>query len=287
MPDKPRKGEGVNAAVTNDRSQMPHTGRKSGAAPAGQEGRERADRRHSVVNHRNDGKIRESSTTARKDASTRGVVATPRRDVGLGQRTESSRGQDTAKSFREGIEQSLEERVVSGIRASLRLMTPEQLQRAVAAPTPAATVVEVLNAAPDAGLQRETATMRALARGAAAKQAMIGAAGGLMSSGEVARLLGISVSAVNLRRARNTILALPLAGSEWGFPARQFTTGDLRRGVAEVVRAAGTMSRWVLLSILIDTIPTSGTTLLESLEQPEVLDDVLSRVGSYGEHGAS
>ncbi|MBB4637549.1 hypothetical protein [Longimicrobium terrae] len=315
MPAKPNKGKGVHAEDKKDRAQNPNAPSRSGAASAlsqstrgGKSQTSKSAAASRVSRGTPDGSRASKSVagsvllgTARKKArssdlaSGKSVSSSDQIHSNVRQKTpirradpgESRHSQATPKTFREGIEQSLEYRVISSIRTSLRQMTSEQLQRAVAAPTPAATVVEVLNAAPEAGLQRETATTRALARGAVAKQTMIGAAGGFLSSSEVARLLGISVSAVNIRRTRNSILALPLSGAEWGFPARQFSAGGLRKGVAEVVRAAGSMSRWVLLSILIDTAPASDSTLLESLERPEVLGDVLSRISSYGQHGAS
>lgn len=191
------------------------------------------------------------------------------------------------RSFREGVEHSLYEKATDLFRKSLKQMTVEQIQRAVAAPTPASTVVEVLNAAPEVGLARETATTRALARGAAAKQEMLKAAGGCLSSGEVAKLLGKTVSAVNQRRTRNQILAVPLSGGEWGFPASQFSSGDLRNGIAEVASAAGRMNPWVLLSILLDRVPGSTARIIDRLEDPAVKEDVLARVHSYGQHGAS
>jgi hypothetical protein len=194
---------------------------------------------------------------------------------------------ETPRSFREGVEHSLVEKVTALFRRSLKQMSVEEIQRAIAAPSPAATIVEVLNAAPEIGLARETATTRALARGAAAKQEMLQAAGGCLSSGDVARLLGKTVSAVNQRRARNQILAVPLSGGEWGFPASQFSSGDLRGGIAELVSSAGTMNPWVLLSILLDLVPGSGATIIDSLDDPEVMQDVLTRIRTYGEHGAS
>ncbi|HEX2202874.1 MAG TPA: hypothetical protein VHG91_06240 [Longimicrobium sp.] len=207
--------------------------------------------------------------------------------LSAGLRKLEAAGGEAPRSFREGVERSLLDRATNLFRTSLRQMTTEQIQRAIAAPTPAATVVEVLNAAPEAGLARETATTRALARGAAAKQEMIQAAGGCLSSGEVAKLLGKTVSAVNQRRARNQILAVPLSGGEWGFPASQFSSEDLRGGIAEVVSAARAMSPWVLLSILLDRVPGSEARIIDSLDDPGVMEDVLSRVRSYGEHGAS
>lgn len=202
-------------------------------------------------------------------------------------RDDSSHAYHVPRSFREGVERSLEEKAVALFRTSLRQMSAEQIERAIAAPTPAATVVEVLKAAPEAGLAKETATTRALARGAAAKQEMLQSAGGYLSSGEVASLLGKTVSAVNQRRARNQILAVPLSGGEWGFPADQFASGDLRAGIAEVVGAAATMSPWVLLSILLDRVPGSAMRMIDALEDLAVRGDVLARVRSYGEHGGS
>ena len=203
-------------------------------------------------------------------------------------RTQAADGQEAPpRSFRDGVERSLVHKVMNLFRKSLKQMTAEQLQRAIAAPTPMGTVVEVLNAAPEIGLARETPTTRALARGAAAKQEMIQAADGCLSSGEVAKLLGKTVSAVNQRRARGQILAVPLSGGEWGFPARQFASGDLRSGIAEVVSAAGTMNPWVLLAILLDRVPGSDAAIIDSLDRPDVVQDVLARVRSYGQHGAS
>lgn len=191
-------------------------------------------------------------------------------------------------SFREGIEQSLESRATEIFRTALRRMTPEQLQRAVGAATAAGTIVEVLNASPDVGLRKETAMTRALARGAVAKQEMIMEAGGCFSSGEVAKLLGITQSGVNLRRSRHTLLAVPLSGGEWGFPARQFHDGELRPGLAEVLRAARGMNPWVLLSILLDPVVGSDdTVLLDALDRPEVQGDILTRIATYGQQGGS
>jgi hypothetical protein len=191
-------------------------------------------------------------------------------------------------SFREGIEQSLEYRATTVLKVALKRMSPEQLQNAVGAPTAAAAIVEVLSASPDVGLRTETAMTRALARGAVAKQEMILEAGGCFSSGEVAKLLGITQSGVNLRRSRNTILAVPLSGGEWGFPARQFEDGELRPGLAEVLRAASGKNPWWLLSILLDPVAGSKDTfLIEALDRPEVLGDVLTRIATYGEQGGS
>lgn len=105
----------------------------------------------------------------------------------------------------------------------------------------------------------------------------------------MAELLGITISAVNQRKNRHrSILAVPLSGGEWGFPARQFVDGRIRAGVAEVVRTGGGMNPWVLLSILLDPVAEDdGPTLLDRLDDEAVRDDVLARVRSHGEHVAA
>lgn len=190
---------------------------------------------------------------------------------------------------RQELEEALLRRVEGSLRAALRRMTPSELMRAVEAPSAAATVAQIISAAPDVGMEEESAWTRALARGAARKQEMIQRAGGVLSSGQVAELLGITVSAVNQRKNRHrSILAVPLSGGEWGFPVRQFVDGAVREGAAEVVRAAGEMNPWVLLSILLDNAGADGgPTLLDRLDDPAVRADVLHRVATYGEHIAT
>jgi hypothetical protein len=190
---------------------------------------------------------------------------------------------------RQSVEASLLRRVEKTIRDSLSGMSAADLYRAMEAPTPAATVAQIISAAPDVGLPAESAWTRALARGAARKQDLIARAGGCFSSGEVAELLGISVSAVNQRKNKHrSILAVPLSGGEWGFPARQFVDGDVRGGVADVIRAAVDMNPWVLLSILLDDAGESGRpAVLDRLDDESVRADVLQRVRSHGEHVAA
>lgn len=190
---------------------------------------------------------------------------------------------------RQRVEASLLRRVEKTLRDSLSGMSALDLYRAMEAPTPAATVAQIISAAPDVGLPTESAWTRALARGAARKQDLIARAGGCFSSGQVADLLGISVSAVNQRKNKHkSIFAVPLSGGEWGFPVRQFVDGDVRRGVADVVRAAADMNPWVLLSILLDDAgEDGGPAVLDRLDNEPVRADVLQRVRSYGEHVAA
>ncbi|HZG44220.1 MAG TPA: hypothetical protein VEY93_14825, partial [Longimicrobium sp.] len=73
-----------------------------------------------------------------------------------------------------------------------------------------------------------------------------------------------------------------------GFPVRQFVDGDVRRGVAEIVRAAADMNPWVLLSILLDDAGAhGGPAVLDRLDDDSVRADILQRVRSHGEHVAA
>lgn len=188
---------------------------------------------------------------------------------------------------RDRLEGSLLARVSDLFRESVRQMSDEEIMRAVEAHTPAATVVQVISAAPEVGLARESGWTRAMARGAVRKQEMIERAGGVYSSSEAAALIGITVSAVNLRRKRGRILAVPLSGGEWGFPARQFAEGEVRAGVADVVEAASGMNPWVLLSILLEPVQgADGLVILDRLDDDGVRAAVLARVRDFGSHGA-
>lgn len=194
-----------------------------------------------------------------------------------------------ADPVRAGLEEALLRRVEQAMRASLRRMTSSELMRAVEAPTPAATMAQIISAMVAVGLPEESGWTNALARGAARKQELIQRANGCLSSGQVAELLGISVSAVNQRKNKHrSILAVPLSGGEWGFPVRQFAEEGIRPGVAEVVRAAGEMNPWILLSILLEPVAEEGgPTLLDRLDDPAVRGDALNRVRTHGEHVAA
>lgn len=181
------------------------------------------------------------------------------------------------------------ERMEKVLRQSLTRMSPEEVMRAVAAENAAETVAEVLLADPDVGAAEQSAWVRGLLRGARHKRAMLELAGGVMSSSEVSDLLGISVQAVKQRIERRTILAVPLAGGAWGFPAKQFDAdGRVRTGVAEVLKSAPDVNPWVILSVLVDASSDErGGTVLENLEDAGVRAGAVALLAGYGEQGAA
>jgi RNA polymerase sigma factor (sigma-70 family) len=122
-----------------------------------------------------------------------------------------------------------------------------------------------------------------------AKRRVAELAGGLLTSSQVAEVLGISTSVVQQRTEARELLAVQLPHRGLGFPASQLRLdGRVRSNVGVVARAGSHIDPWVLLSILVDDVEDgAGGTLLERLDESAVVADVLSRLVTYGKHVAS
>jgi DNA-binding transcriptional regulator YdaS (Cro superfamily) len=196
----------------------------------------------------------------------------------------ATRGQITGEDLRD----ALFHRVEGYLRESISHLDERGLLEAVEAPTPGDTIARVMAAASEVELERDPWT-EALLRGASIKQEAIRLGGGLLSSGEVARLLGVSVAAVKQRQRRGNLLALPLANGEWGYPARQFAeTGKVHDGLPRVLAAFADASPWVVLSFLVNPVPGSDEGIaFDALSDPESVDRVTEVARTYGEQGAA
>lgn len=187
-----------------------------------------------------------------------------------------------------GVRSSLVNRVERWLRGSLDRMSDEEVLRAVEAQSPAETIAEILVATPETRAAADGDWAELLLRGAEAKSRIAELVGGLLSSSEAAAVLRISVPGVKQRVERRRLLAAPLPGGQWGFPAFQFgPEGHVRAGVPEVAAAAARVDPWALLSILVDEAPDGSGVLLERLDDPAVLRDVLDRLATYGDHVAA
>jgi len=190
-------------------------------------------------------------------------------------------------SDRPGVRSSLMNRVDRWLRGSLARMSDDEVLRAVEAQSPAETIAEILAATPETRSSSEFDWSELLLRGAEAKSRIAELAGGLLSSSEAAAILGISVPGVKQRMDRRKLLAVPLPGGQWGFPALQFAEGGhVRPGVPEVAKAGAEHDPWTVLSILVDDVPDGSGILLERLGDPAILRDALDRLATYGEHVA-
>lgn len=189
-------------------------------------------------------------------------------------------GQTPADTLLERLRETLQHAVTS--------LTPEVVTDALRAASPLESAALVLRQAAAPEIGRITPWIDALLRGAEYKQQIAAAAGGLLSSGQVAELLGITTSAIQQRRNRNKLLAVPTLQSDWGYPAHQFSSHGVPEGVGKVVGADPEIDPWIRLSILTQpagTPPEPERTLLERLDEPETTSRAIRLVASYGAQG--
>lgn len=122
-------------------------------------------------------------------------------------------------------------------------------------------------------------------RGIAARERLIERAGGLLRLGEVAGRLGVTPQAINGRRARATILAVPMPNGEWVYPACQFAENGLLPGIDEFVRAFSDADPWTRLTVLLaPSARHGGKSALELLRDGNT-PDARSIAATYGRQG--
>jgi hypothetical protein len=177
------------------------------------------------------------------------------------------------------------------LRAYQRLESdlPDNLiDEATAAPTDYLVAVEALSAAPEiAQLSADDPFVAARFRGLKRKQQMLEAAGGALTSGQVAEVLGISRQAVDKRRAANQLLALTQGRRGYSYPSFQFDDGKTIAGLEEVLGQLRELDPWMQLVFF--TTPherLGGQTPLEMLKEG-LLDEVKAVARGYGEQGAA
>lgn len=122
-------------------------------------------------------------------------------------------------------------------------------------------------------------------RGLAARERLIDRAGGLLRVGEAAERLGVSTQAVNGRRSRKTILAIPMPNGEWVYPACQFAKFGLVPGIDAFVRAFQDADPWTRLAVLLAPSDRyDGKSALELLKEGKEAE-ARSIAATYGGRG--
>ncbi|HLJ63701.1 MAG TPA: helix-turn-helix domain-containing protein [Stellaceae bacterium] len=128
-----------------------------------------------------------------------------------------------------------------------------------------------------------------IAEGVAHKQALMAEAGGLLSTAEVATLLGISRQAVYKRRQEKKLLSVPHGGEE-KFPAIQFTAdGRPVPGLSRLLAAVGLEGAWGTLDFLLtpDDDRLRGLSPIAMLKKhPQRIAEIVELAIAQGEHGA-
>src|SRR6266567_8560199 len=151
--------------------------------------------------------------------------------------------------------------------------SPEALQAALCSATDVGGVASLLSDVAPLGLDLSSVDplAEAMARGVAVKQELLGRAGGGLTSSQVARALGITRQAVDKRRRRRALLAVPAGSGEYLYPACQFTGQGVVPRLDRILRAFPIESPWTQLSVLIEPAPSLGAaTVPEALQAGDV-----------------
>ena len=164
----------------------------------------------------------------------------------------------------------------------------ETLKSALSSPTDIGGVATLLSdlASLSVDLSAVDPFAEAMARGAAIKQELLTIGGGGLTSSQVAGALGITRQAVDKRRGRRALLAVPNGSGEYVYPACQFTLDGVIPGLEEVLRAFHIRNPWTQLSVLLASAPAlGGKTIVEALKSGAI-ERAVAVAASFGEQAA-
>jgi hypothetical protein len=164
----------------------------------------------------------------------------------------------------------------------------EALKSALSSPTDVGGCALLLSelAPQSADLSAADPFVDAMARGAAIKRELLAKAGGGLTSNQVALSLDITRQAVDKRRSRFALLAVPSGSGDYVYPACQFTSEGAIAGLEEVLRAFRIRNPWTQLSVLLSPAPgLRGKTILEALKSGAI-EKASALAGSFGDQAA-
>jgi hypothetical protein len=164
----------------------------------------------------------------------------------------------------------------------------EALKAALASPTDMGGVASLLSDLAPLGVDLSAVDpfVEAMARGAAVKRELLTGAGGALTSSQAASVLGITRQAVDKRRSRRALLAVPSGSGEYLYPACQFTSDGAISGLEDVLQAFQMQSPWTQLSALMAPAPAlAGKTILEALKSGHA-EKAIDLAASFGEQAA-
>jgi hypothetical protein len=200
----------------------------------------------------------------------------------------SSTRRRPADETRSALAQTFLKRSVNMLERVSSVASPEALRTALSSPTDLGGVASLLSDMAPLGLDLSAVDpfVEAVARGAAVKRELLESAGGGLTSSQVASALGITRQAVDKRRSRRALLAVPTGSGEHLYPACQFTLEGVIPGIAEVLHAFQIQNPWTQLSALLAPAPAlRGKIVLEALKDGQIKEAV-GVVASLGEQAA-
>ena len=197
-------------------------------------------------------------------------------------------GKHPADSAHQALAQAFLKRSMKMLERVSSSASSEALQSALSSPTDVGGVASLLSdlAPLDVDLSVADPFLEAMARGAAIKRELLTSGGGGLTSSQVAGALGITRQAVDKRRIRHALLAVPNGSGEYVYPACQFTPEGVMPGLEEVLRAFRIRNPWTQLSMLLASAPSlEGKTILEVLKAGQI-ERAVDIVTSFGEQAA-
>jgi hypothetical protein len=178
-------------------------------------------------------------------------------------------------------------RVLRAFRRLEEDLPATRIDEATAAPTDYLVAIEALSSAPETTqLIAEDPFVAAKFRGLKRKQQILEAAGGALTSEQVAEVLGISRQAVDKRRSSNQLLALTQGRRGYSYPSFQFDDGRTITGLEEVLAELKDLDPW--MQMVFFTSPherLEGKTPLNDLRKG-LVNEVKTAAAGYGEQGA-
>ena len=197
-------------------------------------------------------------------------------------------GKHPADSARQALAQAFLKRSVKMLERVSSSASSEALKSALSSPTDVGGVASLLSDLAPLGVDLSVVDpfMEAMARGAAIKHELLTGSGGGLTSSQVSSALGITRQAVDKRRSRRALLAVPNGSGEYVYPACQFTSDGVIPGLEEVLRAFQIRSPWTQLSVLLASAPAlGGKTILEALKSGAT-ERAIAIAASFGEQAA-
>jgi len=158
------------------------------------------------------------------------------------------------------------------------------LEDALVQPDPAGGIAALISRLAATGSQLSSdPLLEAIARGTLLKKELLKRAGGTWNVNQVAKALDISRQAVDKRRDRGALLAVPSGQGDYLYPRCQFTADGVIPELDTVLRSFRVHSPWTQLSALLAPAATlDGEQVLKALKKGNV-EGAVSAVGSIGD----
>jgi hypothetical protein len=203
-------------------------------------------------------------------------------------RANGTMGRHPADGARQALAQAFLKRSVKMLERVSSSASSEALKSALSSPTDVGGVASLLSDLAPLGVDLSAVDpfIQAMAWGAAIKRELLTSGGGSLTSSQVSSILGITRQAVDKRRNRRALLAVPNGSAEYVYPACQFTPDGVIPGLEEVLRAFQIRSPWTQLSALLAPAPAlGGKTILEALKSGAI-ERAIAIAASFGEQAA-